>query len=972
MTEDKAFTEAYGKLNKGQKEAVDTIYGPVMVVAGPGTGKTQILAVRIANILKNVPGSKPDEIVALTYTESAVASMRTRLASLIGASAYRVRIHTFHGFARLILELRPDLFPRVATGTQLNEVSSISLIETLLDKGTYTRIRNPKDPYRLAKKLVQFISVLKREHYTPERYKAELTQKLEALMQDPERVHEKGAHKGKEKVAHRSLREKIEKHLEVADLFSAYTKTLETESLYDYDDLIAEAVRGLETNEDFRLEVGERIQFVLADEHQDANTAQNKLLELVTDFDGAPNLFLVGDEKQAIYRFQGASLASFFYFKDKYPEAKIIVLGENYRSTPEILGAAHDLIAPAPIPYPELRTPLIPTQGPGVRLRVAPKDTPLEELHELARYVDSLVQKGIAHSDIAILTRTNSDVLAIADYLRGVGIPEDHATAELDALTHPAVRLFIDLVRAVADPGNSGALGRALFIPGFPAPLPPRLRALATTRERKPLADILPGAHPDIASWWRNVSYLGTELHTTPALSWLANLASVSGFLGGILSMRESEDAYSAYEAFMEEVRIVSAQKPSATAQDVLNHIDLIESHELSIKRARTKRGGVSVMTAHHAKGMEFPYVAIAFASDERWLGKRTDELSLLIEKEDDEHDIRRLFYVALTRAKKEVLITYSLLNDDARAQTPLRFLADLTTHLEEHEEKHAVPVRAPHTSAGILDTNLLKERFLAQGFSPTGFNNYMKSPWLYLFRTLLQIPDAPNKYMQFGTAIHAGLKHHADMLREGKASLQSTIEAFTAELERLPLSERDREGLVVQGTEALTAYLGECEVGMKAIRESEFPVTVPFDIAGLGTIPLSGKLDRIDGEGKNVTVVDYKTGKAKSENEIRGLTKAENRDYYRQLIFYKLMLERDGRYHMDKGALHFVEPNDSQKIVIREFTITPEEVEELQKEIQDAATAITSGEAFTTLPNPEDVPGYESLIRILANVRQV
>ena len=146
-----AFEEAYGKLNERQKEAVDTVYGPVMVIAGPGTGKTQILAVRIAHILKTVAGAKPDEIVALTYTESAVTSMRKRLADFMGASAYRVRIYTFHGFAKVILDMRPDLFPRISYGTQLTDITAITLIEELLDAGSYTKIRTPKHPYRLAR-----------------------------------------------------------------------------------------------------------------------------------------------------------------------------------------------------------------------------------------------------------------------------------------------------------------------------------------------------------------------------------------------------------------------------------------------------------------------------------------------------------------------------------------------------------------------------------------------------------------------------------------------------------------------------------------------------------------------------------------------------------------------------------------------------------------------------------------------------
>jgi ATP-dependent helicase/DNAse subunit B len=146
-----------------------------------------------------------------------------------------------------------------------------------------------------------------------------------------------------------------------------------------------------------------------------------------------------------------------------------------------------------------------------------------------------------------------------------------------------------------------------------------------------------------------------------------------------------------------------------------------------------------------------------------------------------------------------------------------------------------------------------------------------------------------------------------------------------------------------------------------------EFPVSVPFEVEGVGTITLSGKLDRIDGgEGTPVTVIDYKTGSAKSENDIRGLTKESNGDYYRQLVFYKLLLDRDGRHKMGTGALHFVEPTDSGKIVIREFVITDEEVKELEQELAKAAQAIVSGEAFKTAPDPKDIPEYTDVLSAL------
>lgn len=967
MATTQAFEQAYKKLNAKQKEAVDTLYGPVIVIAGPGTGKTQILALRIGTILLNAAGAKPDEILALTFTESAVATLRTRLASFIGGAAYRVRIHTFHSFARSILELRPDLFPRIALGTQLGEVRSVALMEKLLDQGPYLKIRNPKHPHRAAKILLNFIGKLKQEHYTPEQYLAELTKEHALLLADPERTHTSGAHKGKEKGEFLRRRERLEKHIEVTHLFGAYQEALERESLYDYEDLIGEAVRGLESDEGFRAEVGERSQFVLADEHQDANPAQNRLLELVTDFDGSPNLFIVGDEKQAIYRFQGASLASFFYFKEKYPEAKVISLVENYRSTSKVLQAAHDLIAFAPTPDPAFRPVLEAVRGKGGTIEEAVCDTPREEYEAIRAYIKKLHTSGVPYEDIAILTKKNADVLAIAESLRSAGIPEDHASAEISALSHPAVKLFIALIHALTDLNQDASLAKALFIPGIPGTLQERMRLIALPREGKPIIKILEEkGTSDMRSWAHRLTKLSGEMSATPLVSWLTRLASESGFVAGILTLGESEDAYEAYQGFMDEAALVSREDPSATADDFLRRLSLIEKHELKIKRARTRHSGVRVMTVHGAKGLEFPYVVIAHATDERWVRGKTDEFSLLLEKEDDEHDVRRLLYVALTRAKDGVLITRSGVTAEDQAQTPLRFLTDISSHLTAVSFPAAETTVFPYEVRTILDSSFLKERLLDRGFSPTGFNNYVDSPWQYYFHTLLRLPDAPTLPMLFGTAIHAGLKVYTDNIKKGGARVEDATEAFYTELTRLPLSSLDRKEIMKTGESALHAYLAQEGSEMKNAHESEFAITVSLTVPGVGEVPLSGKLDRLDmREDGTVEVIDYKTGKVRSENEIRGLTKTSDGGYYRQLVFYKLLLDKDGRFKMSNGALHFVEPNEKGKCIIRRFTITDAEVAELEQKLIEAAQAIADGSAFTS-PCDSETCDYCDLVGFL------
>ncbi|MFA5996531.1 MAG: ATP-dependent DNA helicase [Candidatus Paceibacterota bacterium] len=956
MATTEAFEDAYKKLNTKQREAVDTIYGPVMVVAGPGTGKTQMLALRIGNILQKATGTKPDEILALTYTDSAVMTLRARLARFIGAAAYRVRIHTFHGFARSILELRPDLFPRIALGSQLGEIRGIALMEELLDAGAYTKIRSPRNPHRSARGLFGFMSKLKQEHYTPEAYLADLSREHESVLTDPDRIHESGRYAGQEKGDYTRRRERIEKHLEVAHLFSAYQDALERESLYDYEDLINEAIRGLETDEGFRSQVGERSQFVLADEHQDANPAQNRLLELVTDFDGSPNLFIVGDEKQAIYRFQGASLASFFSLKEKYPDAKVISLNENYRSRSKILEAAHDLIAPAPVPDPTLRPQLAAVRGTGGVVEEVVCGTLREEQETICAYLKKLHESGVPYEDIALLAKKNADVLALSSVLRRSGIPEDHMSVEISALAHPAVVLFIALVRALADLSQDAALARAFFMPGIPMPLSARMRLLGIPRAGNPLMKVI-GEHgtSELRAWIGNMERLAEEMPATPVVVWLARLASESGFIAGVLALAESEDAYEAYQGFMDEAALLTRENPSATAHDLLERLTLIEKHELRVRRARTKHAGVRIMTVHSAKGLEFPYVIIAHATDEKWMRGKSDEFSLLLEKEDDEHDVRRLLYVALTRAKDGVLITRSEVTEEDRAQTPLRFIADMAEHLALGIAAVPSSESAPYEERTILEPEYLKERLLVRGFSPTSFNNYIQSPWQFYFRALLQLPDAPTLPMMYGTVMHAGLKSYTDAQRAGTATPEHAVEAFHAELNHLPLSSLDRAELAKKGEKALRAYLVQEGATMTAVHESEFPITVSLTVPGVGELPLTGKLDRLDmlADG-TVAVIDYKTGKAKSENDIKGLTKSGDGNYYRQLVFYKLLLDKDGRYSMSEGALHFVEPDEKGKCVIRKFVITDAEVATLEVELILAAQKIADGSAFTATCDPE------------------
>ena len=298
---EQAFRESYERLNAGQKRAVDTIEGPVVVMAGPGTGKTQVLTLRIANILRttDIP---PDAILALTYTNSGVAAMRERLRLFIGNDAYRVNIHTFHGYASSVIDSHPDAFPRIIGATSADDVDRHDIVRTAIAKVGAESLRPPGNPEYYIQPILKLIGTLKNDRVGVEEYSEYMTT-----------LKDEGVHDSEDEVSTKTLRSGA-----FLDVFRMYESLMRERSLYDFSDMLVELTHALETNQDLKLELSESAQYILADEHQDANRSQNKILELLSDFHDNPNLFIVGDDKQAIYRFQGASLENFLYFKNKY------------------------------------------------------------------------------------------------------------------------------------------------------------------------------------------------------------------------------------------------------------------------------------------------------------------------------------------------------------------------------------------------------------------------------------------------------------------------------------------------------------------------------------------------------------------------------------------------------------------------------------------------------------------------------
>jgi DNA helicase-2/ATP-dependent DNA helicase PcrA len=341
------FGEEYSRLNEQQKQAVDKIFGPVMVIAGPGTGKTQILSVRIGKILLDTD-YLPSNILCLTYTDAGVLAMRKRLLGMIGPDAYSVHIHSFHSFCNMVIQQNMHLFHKKEL-QPINELEQVQCLMELIDGfGNHHPLKRYKtDAYFEAGYLKDLFSNMKREGWTTEY----LTKKVDEYVNDiiPETFYNKiKAKKGIIELTAegRKEQEKMIKLRAAVQAFDSYQQILKDKQRYDFDDMINWVINAFETNADVLATYQEQYQFILVDEYQDTSGAQNKLVELLVSYwqDESPNLFVVGDDDQSIYRFQGANMENMRLLAGKYSDLLRVVLTQNYRSVQPILDSAHSLI----------------------------------------------------------------------------------------------------------------------------------------------------------------------------------------------------------------------------------------------------------------------------------------------------------------------------------------------------------------------------------------------------------------------------------------------------------------------------------------------------------------------------------------------------------------------------------------------------------------------------------------------------
>ena len=819
--------------------------------------------------------------------------------------------------------------------------------------------------------ILNAIRTLKNEGITPEKFKELIEEDQKLFHQIADLYHEKGAHKGKMKGEYQKNLKQIEKNLELLQVYISYESELHGSKRYDFEDMLLETIEAFEKYPDFLLEVQEKYQYILVDEHQDSNGAQNKLLELISSFYETPNLFVVGDEKQAIFRFQGASLENFLYFKNRYPSVKLINLESNYRSTQKILDSAQSLIEK------NKATILAPLKSEighqGQKIKVASFDLIESELLFITRKIEELLSSNIPASEIAILYRQNRDAQKIAEALNRSAIPyiiesEDNILNDLE------IKKFNVLLEAIDQIGNEEKLVKAFHLDFLKInPLDVYLLIEKSRESKVNLASLIHNQEKfnsisledgeALRDILEKIMLWHRQSKNKNFAEFFETLMTDSGFLNHLLSLPGYPEKINRLSALFKEVKKMVENNRDFGIKDYVGYLKILNEHNILIKnKLPPVLGRVRLMTAHRAKGLEFRIVFVLGAVNGHWGNRREFGSFKLpiktsvdvseIEKNEDE---RRLFYMAITRAKDEVFISWSSHNEDGREQVPSQFIEEINPELRDDLNGNTLDQEITNHREILFNRkvdhypkskegDLIKDLFEKRGFSVTALNNYLKCPWRYFYLNLIRIPKSKTNYQIFGTAIHFALKNFFDEKKNGKeVGANYLIDQFNYKTEKEPISEDSLKILEQKGKLILNAYYENYKDYWNYNTVNEFKIN---GVILKDNIKLNGVLDKIEIQPNStgVVVVDYKTKKPESRNALEGKTKSgSGGDYKRQLVFYKLLLDLkpEKTWQMQSGVIDFIEANERGIFKKEEFEISTEEVEELKDLILRASSEI-------------------------------
>lgn len=987
------------KPNEKQQEAIDILKGQVMLLAGPGTGKTFTVINRIEKMLSD--GVEPSSILCLTFSDAAASEMRQRLIKKMGVKASSVDIYTYHSFCNDIIKEYPSQFEMSGDVRLITDTEKISLMKECIDEANLEYFVPARaDKYFNTKNFISYVEKLKTKRVTKDEYldcintNPSLMPRYKEVESEIYEREQAGKTQNKGRYAElEKIKTNIEKAKELWTLYELYSQKMLNNNLIDFSDMINFVLNAFEEDEAFLGEVSNKYTYFLVDEYQDTNDLQNKIIFNLVDSNEEKNVFVVGDDDQIIYGFQGAKSDNIENFLTKYPQTKVICLNENNRSTQTILDFSN-LVVSQDLNRLENNDYFKNTYNISKKLiaknpKIIEKDKKINRLQfaetiqefnyivdEIKNLVDSEAcptndknEKDL--SQIAIIAKKRAELQTFSELLKAKNIPSQIDEGKSIFSIRSTILVYFYLKAMNNHVLSSDKLFGLMLSEPFKLDIQDYNKILMEQRLLKNdgLNDFI--SLMRTLKDWKNPQIISEFLETFDDLKAYATTNTLRNTVIEVVNRTGIlEYFYKCQKNRIENLagirKLISEagnyQKIDETRglSDFVTYLDDCLKNEIDIclDKDSAVQNAVQLMTYHGSKGREFEYVYLPNLISSSWENFRmpgeykliTDEVydkDFAQAKKDSE--LLKLLFVGITRAKHSLTLSFAD-NNENKAQQITKYLSefsnyDFNSQQFECDSDDLTKEFVRSISTEVFDNrkafqNEIRERVKSIVLSPSRVNDYLTCPRKFFYLKVLgiDVEEADWDNANFGSVIHSILERAVKIAKEkgDYPDIKFALDEFHTGMDNSRFSElAKKEKFIKLGEKLLMNYYPYfLQIPATRVENVEFS----FYGVSVGDDLVTGKIDRIEKNSDGTySLYDYKTGRPTSEKQIS--PDGEKKNYYNQLCFYKYAYEKLTGNKVSQVGIIYVE--DHARSVYK--TLTDSDMEYIENLIKDTYSNIKS-----------------------------
>jgi len=936
--------------------------------------------------------------------------LRHGLLEFIGPEAHRVHIYTFHSFCNNIIQDNLEYFGRHDL-EPVTELEKVELIRSMIDELPvgHTLKRGGSTPYFYERHLQDLFQRMKSEDWSVDFIDEKIQQYISDLPNNPDYIYKRKSGNFQKGDLKQTKYEdeviKMEKLRAAINLYPKYIKQMFALRRYDFEDMILWVLRAFEDNKNLLRQYQEQYQYFLVDEYQDTNGAQNNILQHLIRYWPNPNVFIVGDDDQSIYEFQGARLKNLEDFYNDYKKSlELVVLRDNYRSTQQILDSSHSLIVLNQkriinsLSDLGIEKFLLSRNTAFATTKIKPTvleyQTKAQEEADLVDQIETLRKSDFPLNEVAIIYAKHRQAENIIALLEKKNIPYN-SKKRINLLDTPLIRNirnFLTYINIEYTRPHNGAfmlfqilhcdflgidpldLGRiSIYVAKLEYEKKPHWRELLLDTEL--LKKIGVQNIPPIQRFSELINGLLVEYNNLTPPMFIERLLNRSGLLKQVIHHEEKLWRLQLLNSLLTFVKKETNKNPRITIKRLLDIFDNMDDNRLAIQVDKSiySSEGVNLMTAHSSKGLEFQYVYMIDGIKDHWEAKgrssnfrfRFPNTLTLSNEEDATEARRRLFYVAMTRAKEKLFISYSRQDNAGKTLQRTRFIDELFAEAEinlMHKEldqdlilESQILMLIEKEGIKIALPDQVTINALLQGFalSVSSLNTYLRCPLSFYYEYVLKVPTVTSEAAANGTAMHNSLQRLFEkmILHPEKEFLneENFLQLFEYEMKKLRgyFGKKEYDRRFAVGKNNLAQYYQQhINIWRKPVA-----VKVEFDVrhVEIDGVPIKGIIDKIEYLPKErVHLVDYKTGSLNKSKTSKPTEKNPNGgNYWRQLAFYKILFEnhRDTTQTVKSAAISYLEKDTKGRFPAKEMQFTPQQIELVKGMIKEAFVKIKAHE---------------------------